>query len=305
MERAIEKTTKKTTEQTNESRGEPDVKSGEGRLDGQVALVTGAGRGIGRVIAQALAEAGAAVALVARSSGQLEETLSLVEAQGGRAIAFPADVTDEEAVRRLVRQTTDALGPIDLLVANAGIGSSGKPFWEDDLADWWRLIEVNVKGVMLCAQAVLPGMIARRRGRIINTGSYAGVKANPGGLAYSVSKTAVLRFSEALANEVRPYGIQVFAISPGLVHTAMTERQWRSLPPAQQVVGTGATTNPTGDWSPPELAAQLVVRLAAGEGDALSGRFIHARADDLAEMCRRAAEIEREDLYTLRLRKLT
>lgn len=274
-------------------------------LSGQVALVTGAGRGIGRAIAQALAEAGAALMLVARTGDQLEETLGLIASAGGKAIAMPADVTDEQAVRQVVGETTRRLGPIDLLVANAGVSAPHQLFWEADPADWWRAIEVNLKGVMLCAHAVLPDMIARRRGRIITTGSYSGVKPNPTGLAYSVSKTAVLRFSEALANETRPYGVSVFSISPGLVHTAMTEEAWQARPPSERVVSIQPTANPTSDWSPPELAARLVVYLASGKADVLSGRFIHARADDVAEMTRRADEIACGDLYTLRIGKLS
>lgn len=273
-------------------------------LAGQIALVTGAGRGIGRAMAVALAQAGASVAAVARSEAELAETVALIQGADGRAIALLADVTDEEAVRRVVSETNRLLGPVDLLASNAGVGGESLPYWEREPADWWRMIEVNVKGVMLCAHAVLPGMIERRRGRIVNTGSYAGVHPSASGLVYSVSKTAVLRFSEGLALQVKPYGIGVFAISPGLVHTAMTERHWQARPLAERSVSAAPTTNPTNDWTPPELAAQLVVFLASGRGDALSGRFIHARADDVVEMAARAEEIEQEDLYALRVRKL-
>jgi len=273
-------------------------------LTSQVALVTGAGRGIGRAIAVALAEAGAVVAVAARSEGQLAETVAMIEDQGGKGIALPTDVADEQAVRRMVDETIRQLGPIDLLVSNAGVSQAARAFWETPPADWWRVVEVNLKGVVLCAHAVLPGMIARRRGRIVNVGSYAGVRPEVPNTAYSVSKTGVLRFSEGLALETRPYGVSVFAISPGHVHTAMTDRQWQSVPESERVESVAPTANPTTDWSPPELAARLVVYLASGQADGLSGRFIHARADDVLEMVQRVEEIEQNSLYTLRVRKL-
>jgi len=188
-------------------------------LSGQVAVVTGGGRGIGRAVAQALAAAGAAVAVVARSSGALTQVAAGIHEMGGQAIAVTADVTEREAVERMVEQVQRRLGPVDLLVNGAGIGGPIGPAWEGDPDDWWRCLETNVRASLpnLCARSVLPGMIARRCGRIVNLASIAGLTGLPYHSGYVLSKTAIVRFSETLAAETRPHGIQVFAIYPGLV----------------------------------------------------------------------------------------
>ncbi|MFN2282924.1 MAG: SDR family NAD(P)-dependent oxidoreductase [Anaerolineae bacterium] len=271
-------------------------------MTGQVAIVTGGGRGIGRAIAETLAGAGAAVAVVARSSDQLDETVTLIEDAGGCAIALPADVTDQRAVERMVREVEQQLGPIDLLVSNAGHGGQMGGFWEVDPSDWWRCVDVNLRGPFLCARAVVPGMIARRRGRIVTTASHTGLVLCPGASAYAISKSAVIRFCENIAAEVSEYGISVFSIHPGGVKTAMTAAQFKSeaarkwFPRIYDYVAKG------GSGQPPELAGNLVLTLASGKADALSGCYISID-DDLDEMISRAEEIKRDGLYTLRLQK--
>ena len=138
----------------------------EMRLDGQVALVTGGGRGIGRAIALALSLAGAAVAVCARTSSQLAETVQLIERQGGRALALPADVADRHAVEAMIEQAECALGPIDILVNDAAIAGPAGPFAETDPDAWWEVQVINLRGPVYCSRAVLPGMIRRGRGRI-------------------------------------------------------------------------------------------------------------------------------------------
>lgn len=195
-------------------------------LGGQVAIVTGGGPGIGRAIALALARAGAAVAVVARSSDQLAETVSLIEGAGGRAISSPADVTDEQAIEQMVNGVERQLGPVDVLVNNAGVLGPIGPIWQIDAAEWWRCIDINLRGPFLCSRAVLPGMIARRRGRIITTASGGGLGPSPYG-AYGISKAAVMRLSENLAAETREHGVSVFAIHPTFVRTAMSDDRGR------------------------------------------------------------------------------
>lgn len=278
----------------NEIRQETD-------LGGQVAIVTGGGRGIGRAMAQELAKAGAAVAAVARSQDQLAETVTLIQGAGGRAIALPVDVTDQQAVERAVAETERQLGPVDLLVSNAGHGGQVGPFWEVEPDEWWRCVEVNLRGPFLCAKAVVPGMIARQRGRVIITSSMAGLGPWPYMSAYAVGKAAVTRLSENLAAETEAHGISVFALDPGSVRTAMWESLFlsdeaeRYLPDLYNYVLRG------GSGVPPGRAAQLVLFLASGQADALSGCFISVD-DDLAEMLRRAEEIQQDGLHTLRLR---
>lgn len=270
-------------------------------LGGQVALITGGGRGIGRAMALELAKAGAVVAVVARSEDQLTETVTLIEGAGGRAIALPVDVTDQPAVERAVAETERQLGPVDLLVNNAGHGGLVGPLWEVEPDEWWRCVEVNLRGTFLCARAVVPGMIVRQRGRVIITSSMAGTAPWPYMSAYAISKAAVTRLGEHLAAETKAHGISVFALHPGSVRTAMWESLFLSdaaekyLPDLYDYVSQG------GSGVIPERAAELVLFLASGQADALSGCFISVD-DDVAEMVRRAKEIRQDRLHTLRLR---
>lgn len=250
-------------------------------LEGQVALVTGGGRGIGRSIALELAGAGARVAVAARTTEQVEATAA--EAGG---IAIEADVSDRASVERMVERTESELGPLDLLVCNAGTAPHEEAAWELEPEDWWRTFEVNVLGVYLCCRAAIPGMLARRGGRIVNVASGAAYLPGTGTTAYSASKAAVHRFSETLAAQLAPHGIPVFSISPGLVRTEMTKRFGDDAP-----------------WTPPELAPRLVRALASGRLDALAGRYLHAEHDDVDDVERRAAEIVSEDLNAIRLRR--
>jgi 3-oxoacyl-[acyl-carrier protein] reductase len=250
------------------------------RLDGQVALVTGGGRGIGAGIARELASAGARVAVAARTRAQVEEVAGEI---GG--LALEVDVTDSAAVKRLVADVENELGPIDLLVANAGIGGPDGATWEMPVEEWWRVSQVNVLGVHLCCRAVIPDMLERGAGRIVITGSGAAYLPGSRGTAYSTSKAAVCRYGETLANELEGR-IPVFFFSPGLVRTELTAHAPEDAP-----------------WTPPELAPQLVHVLASGRADALAGRYIHAEHDDIEDLIRRADEIEREDLNAIRLRR--
>ncbi|HMJ00855.1 MAG TPA: SDR family oxidoreductase [Gaiellaceae bacterium] len=253
----------------------------EDRLDGQVVLVTGGGRGIGASIARELAAAGAKVAVSARTAGQVEEVAREI---GGLAVV--ADVSKREDVEAMVAKVEAELGPIDLLVANAGINDGHGATWELDPNEWWHVLEVNILGVHLSCHAVIPVMLNRGSGRIVITGSGAAyLPGTAGGTAYGASKAAVCRYGEILANELRGR-IPVFFFSPGLVKTDMTSRFGDDLP-----------------WTPPELAPRLVHVLASGRADALAGRYIHAEHDDIEDLIGRADEIEREDLNAIRLRR--
>jgi 3-oxoacyl-[acyl-carrier protein] reductase len=250
-------------------------------LEGQVGLVTGGGRGIGRLIARELADAGMRVAVSARSADQVEATAQEID-----GLAITADVSKPEDVEEMVATVERELGPIDLLVNNAGIGLGGPLPWEQDPADWWRVFEINVLGAYLCSRAVLPGMVERRRGRIVNTGSGASYLPMGGVTAYGASKAALGRFGELLAGQVAEFGIAVFTISPGLVRTDMTEPFGDNAP-----------------WTPPELAPRLVRVLASGRADRLAGRYIHAEHDDVEELIERADEIQQRDLNAIRLQR--
>ena len=250
-------------------------------LEGQVALVTGGGRGIGRGIALELAGAGMRVAVSARTRSQVEEAAGEI---GG--LAVEGDVSRREDVERMVAATERELGPIDLLVANAGIAADEDEAWMMEIDEWWYVFEVNVLGVYLCDRAVIPGMLERGRGRIVNVASGAAYLPGSTSTAYSASKAAVNRLSETLAKQLEPHGIAVFPISPGLVKTELTSAFSDDAP-----------------WTPPELAPRLVRALASGRFDALSGRYLHAEHDPVAELEGKIETILADDLNAIRLRR--
>ena len=249
------------------------------RLDG-VALVTGGGRGIGANIAHELADAGMRVAVSARTSDEVEATARDVE-----GLAVVADVSRRDDVGRMVRDVESELGPVDLLVANAGRNVTEPNAWEVEPDEWWNVLEVNLLGVYLCSRAVIPGMLDRGRGRIVITGSGSAYLPRSGGTAYSASKAAVWRFGNVLAEQLEGR-IPVFVISPGLVRTEMTKRAPDDAP-----------------WTPPECAPRLVRALASGRFDRLSGRYLHAEHDPPEQLEGRIDEILADDLNIIRLNR--
>jgi NAD(P)-dependent dehydrogenase (short-subunit alcohol dehydrogenase family) len=270
-------------------------------LGGAVAVVTGGGRGLGAAYAEALAVAGARVAIFARSADELAATAARIDARGGSALAIAGDTTDAAAVREACAEVEATLGPVDLLVCAAGVGTPFGPTWELDADDWWRTVEVNLRGPLLWARALLPGMLARRRGRIINVSSGAGNGAFPFMSAYATSKAALTRLTEELAAEIGDRGVSVFAFSPGPVRTAMAEaalsteagRRW--LPWFAPMLAEHGTA--------PEASAAYIVWLASGAADALTGRFLSQR-DDRELVAARATGIREADRGVLRLRPL-
>ncbi|MBX0292909.1 3-ketoacyl-ACP reductase [Hymenobacter sp. HSC-4F20] len=189
-------------------------------LAGKNALVTGAGKGIGRAVALALAQEGATVALLARTEQQLREVAQEIEGLGGRAVVVTADVADRLAVEAAVGQALQALGSIDILINNAGIGTFAK-LVDMDPAEWEKIIQVNLLGTYYVTRAVLPQMIARETGDIINIASTAGQRGAATTSAYSASKFAILGLTESLMQEVRKQNIRVSALTPSTVATEL------------------------------------------------------------------------------------
>lgn len=270
-------------------------------LTGQVALVTGGGRGLGRAFALALARAGARVALTARTAELLAETAELVERGGGRALAIPGDVTAPDAVTRVVSTAESQLGPIDILVNSAGVVGPLGYDWHADPEDWWRTFEVNVLGSFRCAREVLAGMVERRRGRIVNVSSGAGFNRLPRMSAYCATKAAVTQWTKILAEDARAHGIAVFAFHPGAVRTPMLAGLTESPDVPREVGDMFRALLNQGRDTPIERCAQMLLFLVSGRADALSGRFIRAQ-DNEDELVHRAEEIQRNDLHTVTLR---
>jgi NAD(P)-dependent dehydrogenase (short-subunit alcohol dehydrogenase family) len=207
------------------------------RLAGQVAVVTGAGRGIGRAVAITLAREGAAVVLASRSAGELEGVAREIGQAGGRALGVPTDVRQEAAVEALARRALAEWQRVDVLVNAAGVATFA-PVTDSKLDDWDQMLAVNLRGAVLCCRAVLPAMVARRRGTIINLGSVVTSRALTGSGAYTASKYGLLGFSRVLAEEMRPHGVRVGVLSAGATDTPLWDAM-PAAPPRERMIQAG------------------------------------------------------------------
>ncbi len=258
-------------------------------LGGQVAVVTGAGRGIGADLARALAADGAAVGLIGRTPGTLEAVRDEIVRSGGRALTAVADVTRAPEVDAAVGRLRATLGDVDLLVSNAGAREKAPlPPWAADPDDWWRVLETNVRGPFHLARAVVPAMVDRGSGRVLHIGSGMGLRGHPDWSAYATSKAALSRLTDSMATALAGTGVAVLEVSPGLVRTDMTEDMWG--PAAEQ------------PWNPVENIVAVTLAFARGQLDALHGRFLHASRDELARVLAAVPQIVAADARTLRLR---
>ncbi len=270
------------------------------KLENHVALITGAGRGIGQAIAIAFAREGADLALVARTGSELDETAQMIRAAGHRTITIMADVSQPADVERAVGQALEAFGHVDVLVNNAGVQPPIGPLWQNDADEWMRAVAVNLFGPMLCIKAVLPGMIERKCGKIINLSGGGATGPRPNFSAYAASKAALVRLTETLAVELASYNIQVNALAPGAINTRMLaqvlaagELAGAELAPAQHRAQSGGT--------PVELAVRLAVFLASADSNRLTGKLIAAPHDDWQTWdVARIAALNESPWYTLR-----
>ncbi len=258
-----------------------------GVLQGEVAIVTGAGRGFGRELALRIAREGAAVGLVSRTRGELDAVADEIASAGGKAVVATADVIDREGVDAVVRAVEQALGPISLLVNNAGVDTPFGPIGYVDPDEWWTTVSIHVRGPLLFMSAVLPGMQARGKGHIVNMASLGGQVVEPNMSAYAVGKTAEIRLTEHVGAETRGQGIGVFAIEPGTMITGMGEATLNN-PEAQRWIPRGieflksvqaAQRDPAVRAAVLQRCGDMVVGLLSGRYDALSGRYLEPQDD--------------------------
>jgi 3-oxoacyl-[acyl-carrier protein] reductase len=195
-------------------------------LQGKVALVTGAGRGIGKAVSLMLAQSGCRVILAARTRGQLEEVQKEIQARGGDALSVATDLTRDEEIERLIEKS-QSWGPVDILINNAGWGKRA-PVIKGNIEDWDRTFRVNLRAPMILAKMLVPSMIAKGEGAVINIGSVSGKTGEANGATYSASKFGLIGFTESLYEEVREHGIKVSVILPGFVDTPL-------IPPNRQL----------------------------------------------------------------------
>lgn len=257
-----------------------------GLLDGQVAWVTGAGRGIGRAAALALAERGAKVALVSRTQSEVDQVAEEIAKRGGKVLASMLDVSHWDMVTWAAKQIEQAFGRIDILVNNAGVLEPLGKLWETDPDQWARLIDINLSGAYYCMRAVLPGMIQRGRGTIINVSSGAATAAQPGWSAYAASKAGLDHLTRSLAVDLKGTLVHTYSLHPGIVETQMQDILRNAtddqLPPVRRQFF--VDQKESGKVLPPEAPARAIVWLASPLCDLDNGATIDLRSQpDIVE----------------------
>ncbi len=252
-------------------------------LAGQVAVITGAGRGIGRAIALAFAKEGADLVLASRAEQALHETRRSIEELGREGLVVPTDISRPASVQNLAEQTLEHFGRVDVLVNNSGVTGPSSPLWEIDPEDWEQTFAVNVTGTYLCCRTFLPSMIERRSGSVIIIGSMTGKRLLRGRTPYSASKMALVGLARTLALETGPYGVRVNVISPGAVEGERIEWVIR-----KQAEGRGisrdearqefARESPPERLVPPDDVAAAAVFLASSRAGSITGEDMNVSA---------------------------
>ncbi len=270
------------------------------KLDGETALVTGAGRGIGAAVAREFARVGANLVLLARTRDEVERVAGEITARGGAAAAIAGDVSRRQDVERAVRVALEQFGRLDALINAAGIYGPIGPLAENGMDEWVRAIEINLLGTAFAIRAALPHMLARRKGAIINFSGGGAVSPFPCFSAYATSKAAVVRLTETVAEEVKESGVRVNAIAPGAVNTRLLDEVLAAKEHAGEEFYARSLEQKRTGGTPPEKAAELTVFLASPEAAQVTGRLISAVWDDWKSLPERAPELCRSAMFTLR-----
>jgi len=251
-------------------------------LDGKTALITGAGRGLGAIMAHGLAGAGARVALVARTQAQVEQVAATISGNGGTASAHAADVTKRDQVDAAIAAAQKALGPIDVLINNAGVDEPFGPVGVIDPDAWWRTQSVHVLGPMYCMSRIVPAMAESGGGTVISICSLAGNVVVPNMSAYAVGKCTEIRLTQHVAAEWGDKGVAAFAIEPGTILTSMADNTLAS-PDAQKWIPGGIaylkSITPAASEASKVRLVEMVTALASGRYAALSGRYLEPGDD--------------------------
>jgi NAD(P)-dependent dehydrogenase (short-subunit alcohol dehydrogenase family) len=268
------------------------------QLAGEIAIVTGGGRGFGKAIALEFARQGAAVTVTSRTRSELEAVAGEIKASGGRALGVPGNVARAEDVERVVAQTEQTHGPVSLLVSNAGVPGPFGPLWTIDPEAWWAAQEVHIRAPMLYLRRVLPGMVERRKGRVIIVSALASRVVAPYLSAYCTGKIAQTRITAEAAAEAKDSGVSVFAIDPGFVFTGIAAETMNSPDAQRWLPGMVARIRARRDA--PDRDADLArctrrcLDLASGRYDVLSGRYMELD-DDIDAMRLQAAQASTKD----------
>lgn len=270
-------------------------------LEGRVAIVTGAGRGIGRAIAIAYAREGARLILAARTEPELQDTAARCREEGGKAHPVITDVASWDQVQDLIRTAIREAGRIDILVNSAGIYGPIGPTAEIDVTDWTQAVAVNLFGPLYLCRAILPHFLERRQGKIILLGGGGATAPLPCLSSYAASKAGVARLADTLAEELKTFNVQVNVIAPGLVDTRLQDEVLAAGPRAGALLEKIQRARETGAGAvSPDVAASLAVFLASPASGTLTGKLIAAPYDPWREWTDKGEELNATALYTIR-----
>ena len=272
------------------------------KLQGKVAIVTGGGRGIGETIALAFAREGGRLAIASRTQAELDQVAARIQELGAQVQAICTDVSSRDDVVRLIETTLATYGQIDILVNAAGVYGPIGPMWDVDIDEWIRAMQINLFGTFMCCHTVLPHMIERRQGKIVNFSGGGATSPLSRFTAYGVSKTAIVRLTETLAQEVKEFNIQANAVAPGAVDTRLQDDVLAAGERAGDLLECIHRLRETGEGGVPrELPAELVVFLASDDSDGLTGKLIAAPYDGWQSWdADRIAEVMSAPWFTLR-----